>query len=196
MFDAQASAERTGIGSWWPVLNKKGEPDPWLSPWFSLEMSKSEWPWVCGRSEKPSLMISTLEAVAVVGLKVFCPQRSNAKKMQITVMPTRTDNRDNGAALNKLMTRYPASAALIEMACMLKRLAIKAVVGCTRRNATPRQTHWPMATHELSTLPSVSLGDPARSAGDGEVRGKGHATSTRIRTEEQSAQAAQETQER
>ena len=31
--DAQASG--TGIGGWRPVVNERGVPDPWLSPWFS-----------------------------------------------------------------------------------------------------------------------------------------------------------------
>ena len=37
--DAQASEDNTGIGSWAPVCNSRGELDPWLSPRFSHELT-------------------------------------------------------------------------------------------------------------------------------------------------------------
>ena len=37
--DAQASETRTGIGGWLPVLDTRLVPDPWLSPWFSVEIT-------------------------------------------------------------------------------------------------------------------------------------------------------------
>ena len=43
--DAQASSQRTGIGGWFLVTNSTGTLDPWLSSWFSLEMTKSDFPW-------------------------------------------------------------------------------------------------------------------------------------------------------
>ena len=50
-------------------------------------------------------------------------------RSKITVTPTITDNRGNGAALNKQMTsRYPTSAILMEMSVFLKRMGIKALV--------------------------------------------------------------------
>ena len=42
--DAQASAQCTGIGGWFPVVNSIGVLDPWLSSCFSLETSKSDFP--------------------------------------------------------------------------------------------------------------------------------------------------------
>ena len=37
--DAQASSTRTGIGGWLPVLNHKGIPDPYCSPWYGREIT-------------------------------------------------------------------------------------------------------------------------------------------------------------
>ena len=113
--DAQASAQRTGVGGWLLSVRADGSLDLWSSRWFSLEVERESWPWVYEKSDKPSLPISTLEALAVLfSLMLFFddvpPEPS-----------TKTDNRGNGSALNKLMTsRYPASAVLMEMSALLK----------------------------------------------------------------------------
>ena len=45
------------------------------------------------------------------------------------IVPTTTDNRGNGAVLDKLMTtRYPASAVLMELAAYSKKMGLKASV--------------------------------------------------------------------
>ena len=64
---AQASEGRSGIVGWAPVKNSEGKLDPWLSPWFSYEHTRLDWPWIFERErgDKPSLIISTLEALAV-----------------------------------------------------------------------------------------------------------------------------------
>ena len=64
--DAQASDERTGIGGWYPVLDKRGVPDTWASPWFSMLVEREHLPWVFEKGDKPALVISTLEALAVL----------------------------------------------------------------------------------------------------------------------------------
>ena len=38
-----------------------GSLDLWSSRWFSLELKRESWPWVYEKSDKPSLLISTLE---------------------------------------------------------------------------------------------------------------------------------------
>ena len=44
-------------------------------------------------------------------------------------MPTITDNRGNGALLNKLMsTKFPASAMLMELASYMRRMSLRTVV--------------------------------------------------------------------
>ena len=60
--NAQASEERSGSGGWAPVRNTEGELDPWLSPRFSCELTRKDWPWIFERGDRPSLIISTLEA--------------------------------------------------------------------------------------------------------------------------------------
>ena len=110
--DAQASAERTGIGGWFLHVDQSGQTDVKASRWFSLEITRDEWPRVFEMSSKPALIISTLEALAVlVALKVCYGGEPRRNRSSIRIVPTTTDNRGNGAALNKLMTtRYPASA--------------------------------------------------------------------------------------
>ena len=39
--DAQASEDRTGIGSWAPELDEEGCPYPWRSRWYSHEITKT-----------------------------------------------------------------------------------------------------------------------------------------------------------
>ena len=40
--DAEASSERTGIGSWFPVRGSDGNMDLLASPWYSLEIQHQE----------------------------------------------------------------------------------------------------------------------------------------------------------
>ena len=118
------------------VLDSQG-PDLWLSPWYSLELHHQDWEWVFTQSDKPSLTISSLEALAVViRLKLFFVDQPKPHRTKVPVMPTWTDNRGNGAALNKLMsTRFLASAVIMELACYLKRMSIKALVEWAPREA-------------------------------------------------------------
>ena len=72
--DAQASSERTGKGGWLPDLGEDGKPRTATSLSFSHEIKQYELPWVFERGGKSSLLISSLEALAVVvALKVFFP---------------------------------------------------------------------------------------------------------------------------
>ena len=40
------AVEMTGIGGWPRVMNSEGKLDPWLSPWFSYELTRTDWPWI------------------------------------------------------------------------------------------------------------------------------------------------------
>ena len=87
--------------------------------------------WTCGRlekSDKPSLLISTLEALAVLfSLMLFFDDVPPEPRTKVQVAPTWTDNRGNGSALNKLMTsRFLASAVLMEMSALLKQRGLRA----------------------------------------------------------------------
>ena len=141
--DAQASETRTGIGGWLPVLNTRGIPDPWLSPSFSVEITPEVLPWVYEKGGKPSLIISTLEALAVlVSLKMFYGEQLESGKKKVTMAPTWTDNRGSGSALNKLMTtKFPACAVLMELSAYMKRMSMKVVVEWTPRAGNREADH-------------------------------------------------------
>ena len=103
--DAQASQDRTGIGGWTPELDEEGRPDPWRSRWYSHEITVAEWLWIFERSDKPTRVISTLEALAVLmGLKLFYGDEAQVAPALMQMIPSFTDNRGNGSALKKLMT--------------------------------------------------------------------------------------------
>ena len=128
--DAQASDVRAGIGGWVPTRGSDGVISVWDSSWFSMEVAQKDFPWVCERGNKPSLVISTIEALAiVVALKLRYGDGGHPESKKVMVVPSVTDNRGNGAVLNKLMsTKYPSSAVLMELAVYLKRRRIRTIV--------------------------------------------------------------------
>ena len=119
------------------MRNTEGELDPWLSLWFSYELTRKDWPWIYERGNRPSLIISTLEALAVlVSLKLFFGDEPKKGRTKVQVVPTWTGNRGNGSALNKLMsTKCPSSAVVMELSCYLKRMSAKASVEWAPRTA-------------------------------------------------------------
>ena len=128
--DAQASDTRTGIGGWFPALDEDGRTSTWRSSWFSLEITKEDFPWVFEKGDRPSLVISTLEALAlVIALKIRFGQDPDPDETRVIVVPSITDNRGNGAVLNKLMsTKFPSSAVLMELASFMKQRGMRAIV--------------------------------------------------------------------
>ena len=139
--DVQASEDRTGIGGWAPELDEEGCPYPWRSRRHSHEITKTEWPWIFGRSDKPARVISNVEALAVLmGLKLFHGDEAQGAPARIQMIPSFTDNRGNGSALNKLMmNKYPSSAVVMELACYLKRMGIRQWSIGLRERARERQ---------------------------------------------------------
>ena len=113
---------------------RRRTPDPWRSRWYSHDFSKEEWPCILERSDTPSRVISTVEAVAVLmGLKMFHGDEARGTLIQIQMIPSFTDNR--GSTLNKLMTnKYPSSAIFMELACCINK-SIAAVVERAPRTA-------------------------------------------------------------
>ena len=128
--DAPASLSRTRLEVGGRSLARMARADPARSRWFSHEVQQADWPWVFSKGGRPSLVISTLEALAVLmALKLFHRPPTGQQRTAIRVVPTWTDTRGNGAALNRLMTtRFPASAVIMEMATFMKKAALKAQV--------------------------------------------------------------------
>ena len=128
--DAQASDVRAGLGGWFPTRGRDGVISVWGSPWFSMEVAQKDFPWVYERGNKPSLVISTIEALAIViALRLRNGQEGSTESKKITVVPSITDNRGNGAVLNKMMsTKFPSSAVLMELAVYMKRRRIRPIV--------------------------------------------------------------------
>ena len=101
------------------MMNSEGKLDPWLSPWFSYELTRTDWPWIFERGDKPSLIISTLEALAVLTrLKLFFGDEPKQGRTKVQVVPTWTRYRENGSALNNPMsTKFPSRAVVMELSC-------------------------------------------------------------------------------
>ena len=57
--DAKASKSRTGVGSWSPEVDHTGKIIVWGSRWY-------KWGWVCEKCDKPALILTTLEALALL----------------------------------------------------------------------------------------------------------------------------------
>ena len=86
--DAQASEERTGIGGWFPTRDDQGRLNPLLSCWFSLEITREDFPWIFEKGNRPSLVISTLEALAMlIALKLKFGQEPDPDDMRVLIVP-------------------------------------------------------------------------------------------------------------
>ena len=80
------------------------------------------------KSQKASLVISTLEALAVL-VALQCGETPGTHQTKVLIAPSLTDNRGNGAVLNKLMTtKFPTSAVLMELATYMKKMSLRTVV--------------------------------------------------------------------
>ena len=135
--DAQASDDRTGVGGWLPAEGVDGRPDPSCSLWFSEEIKEEEFPWVFRREGKASRVIATLEALAMLlAVRAFFPNTQAAERTKLVVIPSYTDNRGNGALLNKLMSsKYPLSALLMEFSEQLRHSGVRPDVRWAPREA-------------------------------------------------------------
>ena len=71
------------------MLGEDGQPDPMKSPWFSQEMRHDQFPCVFEKGCRPSLIISTLEALAVLmALKVLYKVDAGQRRKKVLVMST------------------------------------------------------------------------------------------------------------
>ena len=88
------------------------------------------------KGDRPSLVISTLEALAlVIALKIRFGQDPDPDETRVIVVPSITDNRGNGAVLNKLMsTKFPSSAVLMELASFMEQRGMRAIVESAPRD--------------------------------------------------------------
>ena len=65
----------------------------------------------------------------LVALKLKFGEMPDPDDTRVLIVPSITDNRGNGAVLNKLMsTRFPSSALLMEMASYMKSRGLHAIV--------------------------------------------------------------------
>ena len=81
-----------------PHSGEQGRADPKQSFWFSLVVTPEDFPWIFVRGKKPSQIISTLEALAVLlSLRLFARRQPEGQRSRVTILPTWTDNRGNGS---------------------------------------------------------------------------------------------------
>ena len=85
------------------------------------------------KGDKPSLLISTLEALAILAaLTLHNCDDSEEHTTREMIVPSWTDNRGNGAALNKLRTtKFLASAVLMELLAFMNARGPRTVVEWT-----------------------------------------------------------------
>ena len=135
--DAQASDDRTGVGGWLPAEGPDGRPDPSCSYWFSKEIRQEDFRWVFKRDGKAARVIAMLEALAMLlAIRAFFPNAQEAERTNLVVIPSYTDNRRNGALLNKLMSsKYPLSALLMEFGEQLRHSEVRPDVRWAPREA-------------------------------------------------------------
>ena len=58
-------------------------------------ITREDFPWVYERGDKPALLISTFEALAVlVALKIYYGDESGRNTTSVTLVPTFTDNNE------------------------------------------------------------------------------------------------------
>ena len=82
------------------------------------------------KGEKPSLMISPLEAMKVLlATKLLYGDTLPTHGTSVQVASSWTGNRGSGTALNKLVsTRGPSSAVLVELAGHPKKMKMKVMI--------------------------------------------------------------------
>ena len=122
-----------------------------------------------GSRWRESLRIGrSLEAIAVLVALMLCyGGEEQEHRGSIRTVPTITNNRGNGSALNKLMsTKYPACEIIMEIASFMKKKRDTSVggVGSTRRKPgsrlpRQRQCRWFLAGSKEGTY------SPAKSSG-------------------------------
>ena len=72
LFQGGRTSKRDEDGNWRMASSVERARRPWLSPLFSAEITREVLPWVHEKGGKPSLIIATLEALAVlVSLKTL-----------------------------------------------------------------------------------------------------------------------------
>ena len=182
-------------------MNTEGKHDPWLSPWFSYELTRTDWPWIFEKGDKPSLIIATLEALAVlISLKIFFGDEPKQGRTKVQVVPTRTDNRGNESTLDKLMsTEFPSSAKIMKLSYCLKRMSTKASVKGPSAPRIAKPIHWQMVLPTASTLRGEmrwTSGDPPGRTSDGSADGSGHEGHACNRDIHKSREEATETEAR
>ena len=87
------------------MMDDQVVPDPSRIRWFSHEISQSERAWIFKKGQRPALVTSTFDPLAVlVTMKLFYVDDPWLHRTRIQVLLAWTHNRGNGSALNKLMT--------------------------------------------------------------------------------------------
>ena len=155
--DAQASSNRTRIGGWFPVADHNEELSPWLSEWFSLEIKKDDFPWIFEQGDRPSLVISTLEALAMlVALKLRFEK--HLKQMTNGFLSSLQLQTTAGTAPRWTSScRHISPPQLYSWSSRLiwRRGECEQLSNGHRVSSTKRQTSSPMETSNLLTRPNV-----------------------------------------
>ena len=117
----------------------------------------------------------------LLAVRAFFPNAQGTQRTKLVVIPSYTDNRGNGALLNKLMSsKYPLSALLMEFGEQLRRSGERPDVRWAPREANPEADRLANGDSSgfnpalrLRVLPPVGRMDPTRrSTGPGRDGGE------------------------
>ena len=95
-----------------PHSRPDGTPDTWKFLWYSCEVAKEKWPWIFDKGDKPSLVVFTLEALAVLrALKLFYRVTPTTERTRVRVG---ADNREMQAHDDQVSVQRQTKAIVRE----------------------------------------------------------------------------------
>ena len=118
--DARADIA-VAVGGWRPTRDENGHIDRSRSPWFAVELNRSNAPWAFHKGE-PYKAISALELFAtLLGTIAFAPAGGDGEVECAAVVTSHTDSQVAAYALTRLMSSsFPLCCVLMELAARLE----------------------------------------------------------------------------
>ena len=122
--DAKAEGDLITLGGWLPVCDGDGMPRTELSPWYSVDLDKTNAPWAYCKGE-PYRTVSALELIAsTAGLVIFekwMPTAAGGPCEAAVQVTGFTDSQVSAAVVDKGMTTsFPLCVVAMELSAQLE----------------------------------------------------------------------------